>query len=663
MKINGSLIFDASSASEIQNLRVEKLTALPTFGSSDNGRLVYNTTNNTMYFGQNGGWISIATGGNAATLQAEVDAIEASLGGLVGTDGTYNAGALTGTLASSTSVTNVFEKIQALIAAEVTRATAAEGVLTTDLAAEVTRATGVEGDLQDAIDAEVTRATAAEGVLTTDLASEVTRATTAEGVLTTNLSAEVTRATAAEGVLTTAIATEASTARAAETKLTGDLATEASTARAAEATLTTNLATEASTARAAEATLTADLAAEVTRATGAESTLTTNLAAEATTARAAELTLTTNLATEVSRATAQEALIRDELAAAVVGLTWEAPVNEIVTELPTTGFALGDRFALTTDHKIYTATSTSEFDAGEEIVNGGAFFDLAIGGAYTYNGTAIVQFNGTSAITAGAGMLKSGNTLFVASDSETITVSENSIDVAQSVLDSIALVQTNLDAEVTARIADVDAEQTRATTAEGVLTTALAQEVTDRVADVDAEEARAIAAEGVLTTAVAAEATRATAAEGVLTTAVATEASTARAAEAALSTSISNEVTRATAAEGVLTTAVAAEVTRATAAEGVLTTDLASEVTRATTAEAAIEAKIGKMYFLYSGASSDTHTVTHNLGQRYCNVTVLDDSNEVVIPQSITFTGDNALVVTFNTAIVCKVVVMGLAAV
>ena len=627
MKINGSLIFDASSASEIQNLRVEKLTALPTFGSSDNGRLVYNTTNNTMYFGQNGGWISIATGGNAAALQAEVDALESSLGGLVGTDGVYNAGALTGNLASSTSVTNVFEKIQALIAAEVTRATAAETVLTSDLAAEVTRATGAEADLQTAIDDEAARAIAAEGVLTSDLAAEVTRATTAEGVLTT------------------AIATEASTARTAETKLTGDLATEAARAIAAEGVLTTAIAAEATTARAAELTLTNDLAAEVTRATTAEGVLTSDLAAE------------------VARAVAEESLIRDELAAAVVGLSWEAPVAEIVSALPTSGFAIGDRYALTTDHKIYTATSLSGFDAGEEIVNGGAFFDLANGGAYTYNGTAIVQFNGTSAITAGAGMLKSGNTLYVASDSGTITVGENTIDVAQTVLDSIALVQTNLDAEVTARIADVDAEESRATTAEGVLTAAIAQEAADRIADVDAEEARAIAAEGVLTTAIAAEASRAVAAEGVLTTAVATEASTARAAEAALSTSISNEVTRATAAELVLAGDLSDEVARATAAEGVLTDDLAAEVTRATDAEAAIEAKIGKMYFLYSGASSDTHTVTHNLGQKYCVVTVLDSSDEVVIPQSITFTGDNALVVTFNTAIVCKVVVMGLAAV
>ena len=52
---------------------------------------------------------------------------------------------------------------------------------------------------------EVTRATEAEGVLTTNLSAEVTRATEAEGVLTTNLSAEVTRAKEAERKLKNSI--------------------------------------------------------------------------------------------------------------------------------------------------------------------------------------------------------------------------------------------------------------------------------------------------------------------------------------------------------------------------------------------------------------------------------------------------------------------------
>lgn len=65
-------------------------------------------------------------------------------------------------------------------------------------------------------------------------------------------------------------------------------------------------------------------------------------------------------------------------------------------------------------------------------------------------------------------------------------------------------------------------------------------------------------------------------------------------------------------------------------------------------------------YFLYqSAAPATTHTVSHNLGQLYCNVTVVDSTDEVVIPQSIKFLSTGHLVVTFTSAINCKVVVMG----
>lgn len=64
--------------------------------------------------------------------------------------------------------------------------------------------------------------------------------------------------------------------------------------------------------------------------------------------------------------------------------------------------------------------------------------------------------------------------------------------------------------------------------------------------------------------------------------------------------------------------------------------------------------------FIYSGGSATSHTVTHNLGQQYCNVTVVDASDEVIIPQSITFTSANVVTVTFNSAIACKVIVMGI---
>lgn len=77
------------------------------------------------------------------------------------------------------------------------------------------------------------------------------------------------------------------------------------------------------------------------------------------------------------------------------------------------------------------------------------------------------------------------------------------------------------------------------------------------------------------------------------------------------------------------------------------------------TARINLATKLGASYFLYTGASSTTHTVTHSIGQKFCNVTVVDSSDEVIIPQSIKFDSASQLTVTFNAAIACKVICMG----
>lgn len=67
-----------------------------------------------------------------------------------------------------------------------------------------------------------------------------------------------------------------------------------------------------------------------------------------------------------------------------------------------------------------------------------------------------------------------------------------------------------------------------------------------------------------------------------------------------------------------------------------------------------------KSYYLHTQASgATTWTVTHGLGQKYCNVTIIDAADEVVIPQSITFDSTTQLTVTFTSSITGKVVVMG----
>ena len=80
--------------------------------------------------------------------------------------------------------------------------------------------------------------------------------------------------------------------------------------------------------------------------------------------------------------------------------------------------------------------------------------------------------------------------------------------------------------------------------------------------------------------------------------------------------------------------------------------------------------RITKTYYRYTATTgSVSHTVTHNTAQQFCNVTVIDITDElsesfnsVVIPQSIKFDTANQLTVTFNVPVKCVIVVMGVEA-
>jgi hypothetical protein len=109
MKFNGNIELLAGGAGKVLNAHIESGASNPSGQSSNNaGRLHFNTTDHLFYFYNGTSWVTFATGGNAATLQAEVDAIEATLGSLVNTDGTTNvAAALTNSyFGGATDLTN-----------------------------------------------------------------------------------------------------------------------------------------------------------------------------------------------------------------------------------------------------------------------------------------------------------------------------------------------------------------------------------------------------------------------------------------------------------------------------------------------------------------------------------------------------------------------------
>lgn len=437
------------------------------------------------------------------------------------------------------------------------------------------------------------------------------------------------------------------------------------------------------------------------------------------------------------------------------GLTWQAPVANVQTApLSGTGLASGDRVLNLTDNRIYT-WSGSAFDAGVVPADGWALFDKSTETGYVFSGTSWVQFTGTGQITAGLGLIKTGNVLDVnlgAGISE-LPTDEVGIDLYDGAAGAIVLTTTG-----TNRSTDTGAKLHLLLDAAG----ALAQGVnglrvnaasvtnamlvnsgftingdtgTDTLSLGDTFQVRGTAVQGIsvnVTEAPAGTSTftitaadASTTQKGVASfatadfdvTAGAVSIKAAGVGNAQLENSsitfagdsgtpqaidLGQTITFSGAAgaghvggnlvsiDANATNSVDISVRTATGtAQGVAsfsTTDFtvtAGEVTLnqlaldnlsdvdttggASNADTLVfNGNSGnfvpaKFYHLYeSTGASTSHTVSHSLSQQFCNVTVVESpSNEVVIPQSITFDSDYQLTVTFTSAIECKVVVMG----
>jgi hypothetical protein len=99
MKINGNLVFNSDASGQLTNVFIDRVAGGVSGGSlperlgnaAGKGRLVFNTDNSVFYYDDGTAWLAIATGGNAAALQQEVDALEAALGAAITAEGNFNA--------------------------------------------------------------------------------------------------------------------------------------------------------------------------------------------------------------------------------------------------------------------------------------------------------------------------------------------------------------------------------------------------------------------------------------------------------------------------------------------------------------------------------------------------------------------------------------------
>ncbi len=99
MKINGNLVFNSDASGQLTNVYIDRVAGGVTGNSlpqrlanaAGKGRLIFNTDNAVFYYDDGTAWVALATGGNAAALQQEVDALEAALGSGIKADGTFNS--------------------------------------------------------------------------------------------------------------------------------------------------------------------------------------------------------------------------------------------------------------------------------------------------------------------------------------------------------------------------------------------------------------------------------------------------------------------------------------------------------------------------------------------------------------------------------------------
>ena len=652
MKLNGNLVLNTGGQSQITNAIFDRVGSLPTFSASEAGRVVFLTTNKTYYF-NNGtdAYVAFATGGNAAALQTEVDAIETALGSVVTGSGTFNAAALAGTAAAgATTLTEALTLLDAAVKGKDTLAELTDVTLGSLVAGDVLAWDGSKwvdsSALTDevaarvaAVAAEQTARQAADATLTSGLAAEVTARQATDVALAAETSAriagdasgsaavaaETTARQAADALLQAAIDTETTARTSADTVLTNALAAETTARQDA-------VAAEAATRASADTALQTALTAEVTNRTAADATNAANILAETTARQAADLVHDTNIALKVNRSgdtmggnlsfndlykvtglatptASGDAANKQYVDDVAAGLTWKnsavaATTGNIaldgsVTAVDGVTLATGDRVLVLAqtapaENGIYVKTAsgawtrTSDADTTSELANAALF----VQGGTTYGDTAWVQ---TATVTT------VGSSIVSFSQFSGGSVVTPGVGLSQSG----STFNVNLGAGIAELPTDgVGVDLYSGVTGSGLfLTTDGSAESTDNSAQlavrldgttltrstlgVKVADATILRITTAENTIVAEGSTRA-AADALLQSNLDTETTARQAADAALTAALAVEQTARLAGDASGAAAVAAEQTARIAADATLTSALATETTARTNADATL---------------------------------------------------------------------------
>lgn len=565
-----------------------------------------------------------------SNLQSELNKTQASVG--LSDDGDYLPNAQATYINEATSIYQSTQLLDIALKTEASRSENKDNQLSDALQNEIDRATAAESVLDEAIKAENARAIGKENELQSELdntqsaiglnedgtykaseaASYINDATSVYDATvkldaklketSDSLEGEISRAEAKENELAQSIAAEQERAEAAEQALSENIENVESTLIEA-ITDETNRAIEKENALQAELDSTQsgsglqadgsykanEQAAYIKDATSlydATQKLDIALREEESRSKAKDIELENTLTAEINRSTTKDEALQAELDATQEGI----------------GLSDDGKYLPNAQAK-YINEASSIYDSTQKL-------DIAL--ANESSRAEQSEKDLTDAINAEKARAEAAEQVLTDNlNAEIATRISEDNRVAKEASDALNSVKTELEGLL-------NAEQTRAESAEKTITDNLNQEVLDRIADVDAEQARAEEAERVLTDNLNAEISRAQGIENALQSELNNtqvgagleadgsykanpqseylkDAISLHDAEQKLDIAIKEEVARAKDSEAVLQTNITNEFNRATAAEQALSDSLQAEITRAKDSEQNLQQSVNNL--------------------------------------------------------------------
>ena len=670
MRVNGNIVLNDNGSGEIRHVYIERLdataetTAAGTLTTANTGRLIFNTATKQYKFWNGTAFVPFASGADSSALQTEINNIEASLGNFINADGTFTATALDALvsidLTGATSLVDVLVKLD-------------QAITDVDVSAQLI-------PIQEEIDAiEVGAGLETDGSYVADATTNYLTAASslkdADKKLDTAVKANADAITAAQAAID-----------ALENGGVADLQAELDATQvgaglevdgAYVAPVGSNYLGAATSLKAADTALDAaikvnadgiaDLVTEVATKQDELGFVPVNKAGDTVNGNLAFGGTSTvkNLAAPVDTG---DAVRKIDLDNAVAGIAkdYQADVLGAEGDFVSTG----GRYIYVDGATFATGVAAS---AGDIVVVDGAgvitavAYDVSVEGPGAlvwnrtdevwnqFNGTVWSEFGGLSGVNAGVGLSKAGNTI--------------SVNLGAGIAD-LPTGEVGLDLKLNGGLALVDPTSGLASTAtDAVIAVKAAGSLEVTAAGVDVKDAGITEVElaasvagnglqggaGTALSVKLADASLIVDASGIKVDVAALDAKYVDVAGDTM-TGLLVLSGDAVAATGAVTKQ------QMEAADTVISDALADAVTVIDTKFTSVVDSLNKTYFLHTytntGATAAI-SVVHNLGVKYCNVSVVDSDDEVFIPQSIKFIDANTLEVTLNTDISGKVVVMG----